>query len=251
MNPDTVNAEQLRLHYLRAMGISSYYPRVQLPGALPSPVLSWPQAPAASQPTAPEANKLAGELLAESPSNAMPPPVAVRREPVVVPEAVSRRSASATVSATDLQFQLLLLPVDADLALLCQIPALAKPLLQDRQMRLLHNLLRWLGRPLGGALQPRRFQWPLPGLQAPADRQGAAASLGHFVEQALVEQGFRHLVLLGGQLAAQLEGLAFVPSACRLTITPGLDEMLALPALKRDAWQALLPLHAELHARRG
>jgi len=254
MNSESGNAELLRLHYLQAMGISSYYPRFRLPAALPSQACPWPTAMAeavvaetvAQQPAATVAAAALAAPVSTGPGPAPGEmPVAPRK-----PVAVGLRQAESAQSSA-LQFQLLLLTVDAEFALLCQIPALAQPLLQDRQARLLQNLLRWLGKVLPADAAPRRFQWPLPGMPLHDDQQQAVASLGHFVQQAAVEQPFRHLLLLGGQLAEQLASTAFIPDTCQLTVIPGLDEMLALPQQKRDAWQALLPLHAALQARQS
>jgi hypothetical protein len=254
MNSTPGNSELLRLHYLQAMGISSYYPRFRLPAALPSQPCPWPQAIAEAAPVTPVAQQPAATGMAtpeNAPQSPRPRPTSAEL-PATKPKqvtVVSRPAESAQSGA--LQFQLLLLAVDTELALLCQIPALSKPQLQDRQARLLHNLLRWLGKALPANAAPRRFQWPLPGMPLHDDQQQAVASLGHFVQQAAVEQPFRHLLLLGGQLAEQLASTAFVPDTCQLTVIPGLDEMLALPQQKRDAWQALLPLHAALQARQS
>ncbi|MEY4641874.1 MAG: hypothetical protein RLZZ227_1868 [Pseudomonadota bacterium] len=136
-------------------------------------------------------------------------------------------------------FQLLLLQVDDDLAILNQIPALARPQLQDRQVALLTNLLRWLGKPMP-AQTPRMFRWPLPGLEHMAASMSAGTSLLHFLEQASSERGFRFLLALGPQAVASAS------PGWQTFATHSVDEMLALPALKREAWQALLPLHALL-----
>src|SRR5690606_19068053 len=141
------------------------------------------------------------------------------------------------------------------LAVVLQVPALGRAQLADRQRLLLANLLRWLGKGLPVEAAPRVFRWPLPGLTLTNTRREAGASLLHFLEQACVEQPFRHLLLLGeaaaeclqAQQAQQLTAPAQA-RAWQLVATHSLDELLALPQLKRAAWQTLLPLHAALSA---
>jgi hypothetical protein len=76
-----------------------------------------------------------------------------------------------------------------------------------------------------------------------AGSMSAETSLLHFLEQASSERGFRFLLQLGPQ--------AVIPAApaWEAFATHSLDEMLALPALKREVWQALLPLHAQLQVQ--
>lgn len=280
MNSSTSNAEVLRLQYLQAMGIITYYPRLQLPGALPSQACDWsfpekvertdPAVAAVAEPmpeprqstaTRPResAADLAGTLRhaawqADEQGIPVEAPIKPTR-PLGASRAESAPNKQEQVHPDEaLHFQLLLLHVDADLAVVLQIPALGRPQLQDHQRLLLGNLLRWLGK--GALLEhtPRVFRWPLPGLTLTNTRREAGASLLHFLEQACVEQPFRHLLLLGEAAAeclqAQHEAAPAQPLAWQLTATHSLDELLALPQLKRAAWQTLLPLHAALASQR-
>jgi len=77
-----------------------------------------------------------------------------------------------------------------------------------------------------------------------AASMSAQTSLQHFLEQAHSERSFRFLLQLGPQ-AVGPEAKDWAAFA-----THSLDEMLALPSLKREVWQALMPLHAALHAAR-
>jgi hypothetical protein len=270
-------AEELRLHCLQQMGISSYYPRFLLLGALPSPVL--PQQDTHTTEAAALAKGAAGTLApaeAARAVSALAPLVASAGESSVAAELQAPvptgrtaaqpvqgsigdlppvrskplQSTSPGAAASEvLQFQLLLLHIDAELAVLVQIPALARPALQQRQAALLQNMLRWLGLPIELSPQPRRFQWPLPGMKSTEGAAAAALGLRHFVEQAVLEQPFRGLLLLGQQLAEQLGAADFAPAGLPFICTHSLDELLAVPALKREAWLVLQPLHAVLQKK--
>jgi hypothetical protein len=92
-----------------------------------------------------------------------------------------------------------------------------------------------------GLPPPTRFDWPLHNnRQLDLGEQAAAAALTGFVLRQLRDRGCHGLVLLGeraGQhlLQAELDGV-------RTVRLPACAEMLAEPALKRDAWLALLAL---------
>jgi hypothetical protein len=272
MSDHAANTEVLRLHCLQALGIAVYHPRFVLPGAKPSVLAPWPEAEAvprgansASAGTAEARAAQHGERMQSAADTApqhaersaridtAPRAGASAASDSVVDTQTPRRTADARAQSAvpraeaDAQsavqnFQLLFLQVDADLAIVNQIPALARPQLQDKQIALLTNLLRWLGKPLPEQA-PRMFRWPLPGLEHMAASMSAQTSLLHFLEQASSERGFRYLLALGPQAVAP------AAAAWQTFATHSIDEMLALPALKREVWQALLPLHAQLHAK--
>lgn len=268
------NVEIQRLQCLQALGITMYHPRYRLPGAKPSEHGVWPEAGLAARAEAPPQNaapahaergeqRAANALRVEReaapraatatrpeeraaprgdvPRPAVDLPRAPRSEapPAQGPAPVAHGAEPAPAAVQN--FQLLFLQVDDDLALVNQIPALSRPQLQDRQLALLTNLLRWLGKAVP-AQTPRMFRWPLPGLESMAASMSPQTSLLHFLEQASSERRFRFLLQLGPQAVAPTS------SAWQAFATHSLDEMLALPALKREAWQSLLPLHALLHA---
>jgi hypothetical protein len=250
MSDTTLQTEIQRLQCLQALGITVYHPRFRLPGAKPSVLGPWPAA------DAPEIQK---PQVVETPrENAKPAGVAEitprpvpKRVEVAIPAAPAKAPAPAapvaaaraaeSVQPAVQNFQLLFFQVDDDLAIVNQVPALARPQLQEKQVALLANMLRWLGKSVP-AQAPRVFRWPLPGLEHLAATMQAQTSLLHFLEQAASERGFRFLLQLGAQAVTP------AASAWQTFNTHSLDEMLALPALKREAWQALLPLHELLHA---
>ncbi len=252
MSESSASAELIRLQCLQALGITVYHPRFRLPGAKPSVMGPWSELVTAAEgasvadrvpvvervavvESAPRVESLRSAAApAEQRAPQRPAPVASSTQ--AVPRAAENTQAVVQ------NFQLLFLQVDDDLAIINQIPALARPQLQDKQLALLTNLLRWLGKSMP-AQTPRMFRWPLPGLEHMAASMNAATSLLHFLEQASSERGFRFLLQLGPQ------ALAPDAPAWQSFSTHSLDEMLALPALKREVWQSLLPLHAQLEGK--
>jgi len=258
MSDQALQAELQRLQCLQALGITVYHPRYRLSGAKPSEHGIWPDGAAASQITASGAEATAARADAIAPRARTPvspevpvTPRAPASRPSLVPEdTTSTRSPTARPAAPTPKeatvavenFQLLFLQVDDELALINQIPALARPQLQGKQLALLTNLLRWLGKSMP-VQEPRMFRWPLPGLEQMAASMSAETSVLHFLEQARRERAFRFLLQLGPRAVTP-------PSSEWQTFaTHSLDEMLALPSLKREVWETLLPLHALLHAR--
>lgn len=247
MSEQDLQAEIQRLQCLQALGITVYHPRFRLPGARPSLPGPWVR----DTPQQDANQALARQPTEARPANPKPPRASIDID--VQPAGPAQPSANAApataalhtgneATGTVANFQLLFLQVDVELALVNQLPALARPQLQDRQLALLSNLLRWLGKSVP-VEAPRVFRWPLPGLEQMAAGMSAATSLLHFLEQACTERRFRYLLQLGPQAVA-------APSSdWQAFATHSLDEMLALPGLKRDAWQALLPLHALLQAK--
>ena len=275
------NAENLRLYYLQSMGISSYYPRFILPGALVSTACDWaPEEtegnvavraqvkPAQVQPAVPHSvaepehhkratlippdaeisvghrsisGRLAEEDVAQQGADHAEPGKVSKSETVAIQETEAQAEA--------VRLQLLLMPVDGDLAVLSQIPVLSHGHMQERQHVLLQNILRWLGKHENAAMPVRHFQWPLPGMALSNTRQQAGLGLMRFLEQAFVEHSFRYLLVLGEQAAQCLSAGASQTEASvpwQMLVTCSIDEMLAMPQLKREAWKTLLPLHAAL-----
>lgn len=247
--PETsLQTEMLRLQCLQALGITVYHPRFRLPGAKPSVQGPWPDADA---PAAQKAPRVEAPRAAATPTVAEPAfRSAPKRVDVAIPATLVKSAAPAAPASRVAEntqagvqnFQLLFLQVDDDLAIVNQVPALARAQLQDKQRALLENLLRWLGKSVPPHA-PRVFRWPLPGLEHMAATMNPQTSLLHFLEQAASERGFRFLLQLGPQAATP------TASAWQAFATHSLDEMLALPSLKREVWQTLLPLHELLHVR--
>jgi len=141
-------------------------------------------------------------------------------------------------------FQALLCPVNHQVAILALLPALARPQLQEKETALLNNILRWLGMPVLAPLAPHVFRWPLPGVKL--NGQGdAGRGLQAFLDQAAQEFGARQILVFGQLLQECLEAAGSNSHSLRFTATYSINELLTVPQLKREAWQALLPLHSQ------
>jgi len=260
------NFEILRLQQLQAIGIASYYPRFVLDGALPSEACEWPYSDmleesetptvvtvksdarlAQAEPTEVRAATLSADKVAISTrtANMSMPALSVAK---------SENFSAETEVSTALNFQLVLIPVDATLCVLNQIPTLSRLQMQEKQSKLLDNILHWLGKPAADHSISRSFNWPLPGLASVNTLAAAQDSLQHFLQQSLVEKPFRNLLVMGAQATAcfrpesvdsSTDSHAVAP-AWQVLFTHSLDEMLAMPSLKHDVWQHLLPLHKRL-----
>jgi hypothetical protein len=256
------NPEAQRLLLLQAMGIRSYYPRFRLPGALPSVACAWlgdevPHRPVVTGSDARPVSALLPEALLNS--DIMPPEPQVRPStpaaapvpisPVQkVPTAPLRRTAPQATAepAAGLSFQVLLLQADKGLVICNQLPAVARPALGRGEQQLLNNMLLWLGCSLQPGAAQRHFSWPLPGLTT-TDADLAGKGLLSFLAQAQQDSGFTHLLLLGNSSVECLQphlNDGNVP--WQTWCTHSLSELLALPELKRSAWQQLQTLHAGL-----
>lgn len=266
------------------MGIRSYYPRFQLPGALPSVAAAWVQEQAAvvdaadSSPTPETATAAAPEsaaavpaapavvpaaaaveaaasaelapavrLVVEPPPVPPAPPVSLHAAPAPPRPATADRARTAAAPATQLSFQVVLITADKGLLVCNQIPLLARPGLSQGEQQLLDNLLLWLGCRRQNVAALRHFSWPLPGLSS-AEPGLAARSLLGFLAQAQQEAGFSRLLMLG---SSSVDCLQAEPAAStapwQAWYSHSLAELLALPSLKRDTWQQLQTLHAGLH----
>jgi hypothetical protein len=273
------------------MGITVYLPRYRLPGAAPSPVVSWaaPQsvpavtAPAQETPQIPAPPAMT-EAMPQSAFESMPdsmpesPPLhaygaepeamldayadapAVRRAPKIdlaINEPVAREAAPAPVAKpvarapaapteAETRFQAMLLPVSRELAVLTLLPALARQQLQDRERQLLQNILRWLGVAEPNLRGARPFQWPLPNFPG-GGLSLAGSSLRAFLDQAQREDKFARVLIFGTLLHEALEADGELRE---LHATYSLQELVAVPALKRECWRSLMPLHQLLLSAR-
>ena len=275
VSPDFSSAEAQRQWYLRQLGVSTCFPRFVLPGALPSelcdlPVVAVPQPAVAPHEVAPdvgaapaapassEARTIPRKPVFEDEVPAPPPTsVPVPREPV----SAGAAPAAAIDPAARLQFRMVLLRAERGLVVCNQVPLQHREGLGQQETRLLHNILHWLGT----ALLPERqrlFAWPPPGMEdqvLAADGKLAGRSLFGFLEQAQQEGRFSRLLLLGssgpqalqghlqshGQSHGQSDGTALPWQQFH---SHSLGEMLVNAELKREAWQAMVPLHALLQA---
>lgn len=255
----STNPEILRLQQLQLMGITSYFPRYILPGALPSKVV---------EPEAFEVHETEPALLPDEPvavpRNTAREPEPGRdwksreKEPVsthssVAPQArIRQETPQEEAAGAAANLHLLLIPVDANLCILNQMPLLAKSQLPDRQQRLLDNILSVIGVHAAAYDSLRTFRWPLPGISGSAAADAGKNSLMLFLEQFSQEHPFSNLLVMGEQgfewltQAAQLRADTSPQVPWQMLHTYSLDQILTLPAIKGEVWQHLLPLKARL-----
>lgn len=266
---------------LHAMGITTWYPRVLLPGAPPPLDWSEDEEPAAGQgAAAPEALPEGGMTAADVPPAALhsadvaagagfgPAPARVAPRPLPTfddrpPASPAASSAAPHRPTTGLapdaeaapRFTLVFLAASPGLGLVVLLPQTAEPWLGPVRRALLSELLlARVGQGLSPELDERPFRWPLgPGLDASAS--AARAALGGFLESQAEEAGCRLLLVLGEQLKSLLplspEAQRGIPyplpeQPWRLLLTRSLDEVLTVPGLKRELWQDLAPLAGAL-----
>lgn len=248
MQTTDANAELLRLYYLQQLGITSYVPRNFLPGAL---VVTADPAVEPQQRVAPEAEVVVKPAIVFEAEPVISSPAITRNvfvdEPRPAPparevDAAPPRSAEQEMAP----FQILFVVVSPVLAIAVQIPAAMKPVLRESDTRLLGNVLRWLGLAWPSQAVPLHFRWPLPGLPDTGAEQ-AGKGLQVFLEQAALEQPFKQLLVFGGEPASALRsGGGGQCNTWQAWYTHSLAELLAVPALKHETWQTLLPLRVQL-----
>lgn len=150
--------------------------------------------------------------------------------------------------------------VSANLAVLFEVPLHAQPEMSRQSVQLLENILLALEiRPTQDALTVEKFNWPLledlPVAETSA-RHATQALLG-FITMRQQRDSFANLLLFtnqSGQLADLLpaeDGAADYRQeklACWITRVNSLQEMLSVPAMKREVWQQLQSLRKRLQA---
>lgn len=237
--------EARRQAYLRAMDLDWDLPVVS----------SAPPKPAAGVVPAP-----APVRQSEAATNRVEVPARTRKERAG-PQSPAAVTSTATVAATaagqqdELQFSLQFFRVGRRLAVLNELPYLAHGANRREELQLLDRLLNALGKPPGQTLpEPELvFRWPL---DAPAGIHGrgraeAAQLLRGMLQARRAAGGFDWLLVLAGRCEELLlpepgsvpaGPVALNDLGCRAVFTHSLGAMLAVPSLKRPAWEALQPL---------
>jgi hypothetical protein len=258
----SIDPETLRLQQLQLMGITSYFPRYLLPGALPSRIIELDTPSAADEEKVTLTAEI-GESLDIRRNVAVHTEAKRDRKLQVTEPAVARPSLTQPGHATKetpqeenpgdaANLHLLLIPVDANLCILNQLPVLAKSQLPERQQKLLDNILLFLGVRAAVYDSVRTFRWPLPGISAIGTGNAGKSSLMHFLEQFSQEHPFSNLLVMGEQgadwltEAGQLRADTSPQVPWQMLHTYSLDQILTAPSIKREVWQHLLPLKARL-----
>lgn len=251
---DQQQVELARQAYLKEMGIDSYFPRWQQPGAPESVEILWRDFAASYQQQSAAGPNAEGT---PSPSQPLAPPPSVESSQLKALVESAADAASDTQPATPA----------APLAEQTLAPFVLRYWLADKVLfvegtesefppgseRLLFNLSVALGRPLEKTF-PDPFRWPLANMpgqkarQVSAARGAALASL----QAVLKQKPFSHIVLLGGvstqvlfdRDAEALRGQSFQQEGidAALWCTYSLAELLANSLLKRETWRHLMAL---------
>jgi hypothetical protein len=231
--------ELSRMAYLDALGIDSYISRQQLPGAAPTRRLVVVPSPAAKT-TAGETGASRAPATSAADTGIPRPRVSVgsldRPKPVpgATPAPARQREAIARFSLTTIVAGSWLWLEDLD----------GMPL-TTAQVHLVQSMAQAM-QVMGGSGDDRKrpdiaqFDWPIhTNRQLDLGQDAARASVAGFVARRLEQHGCRGLVLLGQA------GASWVPAqemAVPVVSTLSTAQMLAEPQLKRQVWQALLPL---------
>ena len=250
-----------RLHYLQAMGIDSYSPRLLLPGAMPSVLLETPVA------VVPESSAISSPEMAAAPAahgaEAHFGQQGSRIEAVFdVPAASEEAVESVNEPASERQVEpppriALSMVRGAGLLLIDEgMPGDSNP---AEYFQLLQNLLFSLGLP-SQDLTVDGFSWPMTRNSAvDQSKEAASEALQSFVERQLEQHQVRYILLLGDTarqyLLAKYRPGAAAPGelveyshATRLICAASAVSLLKNPPAKRGLWQQLQPLWRCLQA---
>lgn len=245
--------ESQRLEYLQVLGIDSYFPRIQLPGAPVSDLVM--PAPAIKEELA------ADNAPVHEPAPALkeaPPP-----RPPARPAAPQHSSAetSAPVAAEkprareEIRLQLLCIRAGADLAILNALPHMGAGQLGARHKALLTSLLGALG--IGSEsieVESKPFTWPMvTGLHVDNSPRAAATALLAYLQQKQSDWSFGKLLVMGENALHPVfisaddaeespAGPAIDHGKWKLAQTRSLDELLQHPELKKEAWKRIRTL---------
>lgn len=159
-----------------------------------------------------------------------------------------------------LHFRLEYRSINKHLAVLLEVPVHAQRQLAQESAVLLRNILRALEIDVSqGLTNGELFNWPLsdelPGEEATA-RQASQALLG-FIAMRQQRDGFANLLVFTSQSGQVPQLLPQADSSlgsdyrldklgCWISCVSSLQEMLSLPAIKREVWQSLQALRQRL-----
>ena len=281
--------EARRQAYLRAMGVQVYFPRITLAGAKASPkynlssetdrsdVLLESPAPMPGAPTSPVQStassvpssrqelprfrsknpdkpiidtstkgraRAASVGAAPAPADGLP-----SRDAVAGGELGSGRSNEAGPVTTSLRFDLGYFVAAEDVAILYEIPPVAREEDKARAKKLLSAILLACElNPAAGSASPvhEAFNWPLENdLGLSSSDQAAAAALAGFIRRRHDGDRFKELIVFGGVVEPLIAEIG-KSMPYRQTLLASLSAMLSLASLKREVWADLQPVIARI-----
>jgi len=247
--------ELKRQAYLSAMGIQLYYPRSALAGAKASPASHL--APSITVSTPPAALTVdAKETVVKSAPGSNEETLL---EPENEPEKEREQEAEpGGEPQAGLKFELCYYKINAELAVIDEIPHHSGEKSHSHSLALLRAILLALGVDSKDCqFKPETFSWPLAAaleMKSEPALEARKALLGFIKKRQEIDQ-FRNLLIFAGQIDEILmpaeggEGARdyqFANCNYHVTITSSLRSMLAYPMLKRDTWHHLQPLRQRL-----
>jgi hypothetical protein len=250
--------EALRREYLRALGIESYFPRVQLPCAPesalvglvdPSAVMAEPAHPESPQ------DEPSARPVPEKPAPAIRPAPAARQETAPTTPAETQKPVR---QREEIRLKLLCIRAGNDLAVINAMPHAGQGLLSPRHSALLVNLLKAAGIAVENLQsEDKPFNWPMvTGLHVDNSKRAAATALSAYLQQKLADWQCNKLLVMGEEVVGRLFGqdnpgeddAASVPSLengkWQLVYTRSLDELLQRPTLKKETWMQIRKLRS-------
>lgn len=244
----------MRAQYLRAMGIQTWFPRTELPGAKASPlpeaacveeVLAESSAPATPEPGQPVTKRKASGVL-RSEANVDQPAEKVP----LTDETRSKRTEKADIPRFRLASS-----IYADQCLvLTDLSVDSDPQLSASQQRLMFGILNALGIKLHQPPKMTLFNWPMLRTHHVDQSESVAVdAVKAFLNAQLEGQRSIAFVLLMGEVAGRYllphefelpnsRGKLWSVMEYPALMTHSLDRILEQPLLKREVWQDLQPL---------
>lgn len=262
--------ELKRQAYLQAMGIQTYFPRQQLPGAKPSPVYDFPVVsavlPELAESNGPKESKVERKASGLDAVEELRSRAPAARKATVTPirqgrqEPENQNAADATVEQEDsLRFTLRYYRINERLAVLDEVPEQGSRQLNEESLTLMQAILKALGQ---DGFEPNasaeEFSWPLQGGYSMKNtpRIEAAKAIAGFLQMRKETDGFSNLLVFAGQVEDVLLQFDANNSArdfesskgYYITVTHSLASMLAVSTLKRDVWQHLQNLRKRIES---
>ncbi len=276
--------ELKRQAYLGAMGIQTYFPKMRLAGAKPSPAYviqleakaDLPMVEVASvadgshgveqlkslassgtKPGASPLHPIDVSLYHNQNSEQIqlkPPPDRSTQEDLEAPQQTKIDSELDN----ELRFSILYFSINEKLAVIDEVPHQISDHLNKESSALLRAILKALGQDVSNAdLKAEPFSWPLgtgySKKNSPAIEAGKA--LAGFLQMRQEIDGFDNLLILAGQLESLMLNQENTKpkhdyksdKGYFITVTSSLHSILAVPTVKREVWQKLQMLKSRIH----
>ena len=224
--------EILRQEYLHTLGIQSYYPRKKLAGAPLSTVMLTPESEAQVKPASRDE---------KAPSLVQTRAALQDKKQSKSDDDKAGLSARSTQPIAEARFQLAFIRVSASILVMILLPHTGdRNSLNPAQRKLFINICRALKIPEQDLdFSIKVFRWPFSEA-AHLDKSAAAAQAALFTYLAQLQEDHKITQFLF--MGSSITELVSAAVDSDLHICRSLDEMLKMPALKRETWQVLRQL---------